>query len=85
MRLEREPVVDELVIDGETVVLVGESVVLLNAVAGRLLELLSDGARDADDVRARILEEFGAPDDPDAAWQELVADLVSHELLRMIP
>lgn len=84
MRLERVPVDDEVVIDGETVVLVDGTVALLSRIAGRVLQLLAEGPRDAEEVRAQVVAEFGEPDDPGGAWRDLVAELVRRGLVRAV-
>lgn len=75
MRLRRAPVVDEVVVEGELVVMVGDSVLLVGPLAARLLELVgADGIEEAD-ARSRLLEEFGEPRDPHGDWERLLSQL----------
>jgi hypothetical protein len=68
MRVERVPVVDEYVEDGESVLLLPDGqVVALSALATAALAVLSDGrAADETEVARALVEEFGPPPgDPD--------------------
>lgn len=60
--VRRLPVVDEVVVDGETVVMVGEQVMLLAPIAAALLALVDPLVwTSVDDLGARLSKEFGPP------------------------
>ncbi|MCL2541990.1 MAG: hypothetical protein FWE71_05945 [Nocardioidaceae bacterium] len=83
MRLTRTTVVDEVVVDGETVVMVDEQVMLLGPLAARVLAILGAEERPASYVRETVFAEFGVPADPEAAWRALLAELVARRLVRV--
>jgi hypothetical protein len=60
MRARRVPVRDEVVRDGESVVLLGRQVIRLSAIGTTLLELTGDW-RDVDDLARALTDRFGHP------------------------
>lgn len=81
MRLRRAPVVDEVVVDGELVVMVGDTVLLIGPLAARLLELVGRDEVDGDELRNRLFAEFGEPQDPREDWKRLLSQLKLWRLL----
>ena len=83
MRARRLPVVDRVVRDGESVVLVGREVIRLSALATHLLDRCGEWT-DLDDLTSALLTEFGdAPEgvDPHAATEAAVTTLAEQGLL----
>lgn len=83
MRARRLPVVDRVVRDGESVVLVGREVIRLSALATHLLERCADWT-DLDDLTSALLAEFGStPEgvDAHAATEAAVTTLAEQGLL----
>lgn len=73
-----------LEIDGETVVRVGQQVILLSAVAGALVVLLEvRGPLPAEVVQTALVEQFGEPDHPDL-FDSTVVQLSSHGLIGLV-
>lgn len=60
MRARRVPVQDEVVRDGESVVLLGRQVIRLSAIGTTLLELTGDW-RDLDVLTVDLTDRFGHP------------------------
>lgn len=84
MRIQRRPVVDELMLDGELVVLVDDHVLVLSEVASAALEYLVTGVWTSSDTIARHLETVvGLPEDADAAVFSLVGALHDAGLVRI--
>lgn len=81
MRLRRTPVVDEVRIDGELVVMVGDDVLLVGAIGARLLELVGSTEVEEETVRQRLFAEYGVPEDPRGAWKKLLQQLTGWHLL----
>lgn len=76
MRVERQPVTDEITLGEETVVMVNHQVVLLSPMASAVLRYL-DSPCDVEVLAEALLAVFGNPDerDPVAATQELLENL----------
>lgn len=73
MRVQRRPVDDELLIDGELVVLVDDTVLLLSEVASAALEHLVTGVwTSTDDLAAHLGATVGLPAEGESAVFSLV-------------
>ena len=83
MILRRGAVMDAIEIDGEVVVMIGEAVLLLGPIAGRVWTWAGDGVAEAD-LRERIFARFGHPGDPDQAWTAIIAELVRHGVIERV-
>jgi len=81
MRLRRTPVVDEVLLDDELVVMVGLQVMLLSPLASRLLTLLGGEERTLAEVADELAAEFGDPGDGGAAMTAQVEALVAGGLV----
>lgn len=81
MRLRRTPVVDEVLLGDELVVMSGLQVMLLSPLAGRLLTLVGSGERELEAVAGELAAEFGDPGDGGVAMRAQVEALVEAGLL----
>lgn len=77
MRVRRVPVDDEVVRDGESVVLLGRQVIRLSAIATTLLELC-DRWRDSDELTQELTDRFGEP--PDGSDPAVMTESALHAL-----
>lgn len=85
MKVRRLPVVDRVVRDGESVVLVGRQVTRLSALATHLLDRCTDWT-ELDDLTAALLAEFGTTPqgvDPRAATEAAVTTLAEQGLVEI--
>jgi hypothetical protein len=83
VKVRRLPVVDRVVRDGESVVLVGREVIRLSALATHLLDRCADWT-DLDDLTAALLAEFGNTPpgvEPRAATEAAVTTLAEQGLV----
>ena len=83
MKVRRLPVVDRVVREGESVVLLGREVIRLSALATHLLDRCADWT-DLDDLTAALLAEFGDTPpgvDPLAATEAAVSTLAEQGLV----
>jgi hypothetical protein len=86
MRIRRLPVLDELTVDEETVVLLDERAVLLSPLASAALSTLSapEPVWTSDlDLRGALEARFGVAPDPEAALFALVSELESAGLVEL--
>ncbi|WP_165872888.1 hypothetical protein [Nocardioides jejuensis] len=85
MQIRRRPVVDEVTIDGETVVLVGESALALSAPASAALGLLTGEWVDVTAWFAEVEQLLGPAPEGAGARDGLVAALVAADLVEERP
>jgi hypothetical protein len=84
VRIRRTRPVDEVTVDGETVVMVGDRVVLLSPLAAFAWSVLSEADwTSAPDLTAQLVAVFGAPDDPGGAVFALVSGLFQEGLVEV--
>ena len=77
MRARRVEVQDEVVRDGESVVLLGRQVIRLSALGTTLLELCGDW-RETEELAAGLVERFGEP--PEGADARFMTEASLHAL-----
>ena len=82
--LRRLAVDDELLLDDELVVLVGQRVILLSPLASYALGRLGPAWTDTESLRDQLVEVYGDPGTPDAV-ADLVAALVDEGLVEVQP
>jgi hypothetical protein len=86
MRARRRPFDDELVIDGELVVLLDGTVVVLSEVASAALDqLVTDRWTSVEDLSRHLESTVGLPDDGDAAVGALLTTLADGGLVVVQP
>lgn len=84
MRVRRLPVADELLVEGELVVLSGQQVLVLSEVAtGALDQLRADVWTTLEDLTASVESRFGLPDDGARAVFALVSELSDAGLVEL--
>jgi hypothetical protein len=77
MKARRVPVRDEVIRDGESVVLLGRQVIRLSAIGTTLLELC-DTWRDLDQLTHELTDRFGHP--PDGTDATVMTESALHAL-----
>jgi hypothetical protein len=86
MRLKRRPVDDELLLDGELVVLVDNRVLVLSQVASTALHaLVTEVWTTSTDLAAHLERAIGLPDEPEVALSSLVRTLEDADLVVVEP
>lgn len=83
-RVRRVPADDELLLDDELVLLLGQRVVLLSPLASYALGVLTPAWSEVADLRNRLVEEYGDPGD-DSALTELLEALAAEGLVEVRP
>ncbi|SFB87183.1 hypothetical protein SAMN04487968_102103 [Nocardioides terrae] len=82
MRIVRRPVTDELLIDGELVVLIDDQVLVLSEVASTALHgLVTDVWTSSEDLTACLEASVGLPEEGESAVFALVSSLESAGLV----